>query len=406
MTEAALPRPPGGEPAPRPDGAGGGRPLAGLRVIELAGHLPAQLAAMYLADFGADVIRVTPPRPARPRRPQVERRARALDRGKRALALDLKTEAGRAAFYRLVDTADVLIECFRPGTAARLGADYPTLAARQPRLVYCSLTGYGQSGPYRDLPGHDVNYLALAGALLPRRPGDAPAVSPQMLADVLGAQQVLTGVLLALVARQASGRGQHVDVALHDAALSLMAGLAPELLYGEPPPTHAAAITTGGEAVPCYGVYPAADGYFTLGCLEEWTWANFCRAVGRDDLIPAQFATGAAGERVRAELERLFRARTRGEWFELLAAHEVACAPVRSLAEALADPATAARGMAPLVDDPTHGHLRQIGAAPLLTHTPAGTPRPAPTPGQDTAAILAELGYSVQDVASLMGSEE
>jgi alpha-methylacyl-CoA racemase len=372
--------------------------------VELDGHLPAQLAAMYLGDFGADVVKVIAPRAARPRRPQVERRARVLDRNKRALALDLKTAEGRAAFYRLVDTADVLVECFRPGTAARLGADYATLAARQPRLVYCSLSGYGQSGPYRDLPGHDVNYLAFAGALLPRREGEPPAVQAHMQADVLGAQQVVSGVLLALVARGVSGRGQHVDVALHDAALSLMAGLAPELLYAAAPPTHAAAITTSGDAVPCYGVYPAADGYVSLGALEEWTWGNFCRAVGREDLIPHQFATGVEGERVREELRALFRARPRADWFALLAAQEVSCTPLRSLAEALADPAIAARGMAPLVDDPYYGEMRQVGAAPRLGDTPAQTPRAAPTPGQHTEIILAELGYSAAEIAALLAA--
>jgi alpha-methylacyl-CoA racemase len=381
-----------------------GGALAGLRVLELDGHLPAQLAAMYLGDFGADVVKVTPPRAARPRRPPVERRARVLDRNKRALALDLKTADGRHAFYRLIDTADVLIECFRPGTAARLGADYATLAARQPRLVYCSLSGYGQSGPYRDLPGHDVNYLAFAGALLPRREGEPPTVQPHMLADLLGAQQVISGVLLALVARAASGLGQHVDVALHDAALSLMAGLAPELLSAAVPPAHTAAVTTSGDAVPCYGIYPAADGHVSLGALEEWTWANFCRAVEREDLIPAQYATGAEGERVREELRALFRTRSRADWFALLAAREVSCTPLRTLAEALADPATAARGMAPLVDDPRHGPLRQVGAAPRLGGTPAQPPRPAPALGQDTTTILAELGYDAAEIAALIAA--
>jgi crotonobetainyl-CoA:carnitine CoA-transferase CaiB-like acyl-CoA transferase len=193
-------------------------------------------------------------------------------------------------------------------------------------------------------------------------------------------------------------------VALHDAALSLMAGLAPELLYAAAPPTHGAAVTTSGEAVPCYGVYPAADGYVSLGALEAWTWGNFCRAVGREDLVAYQFATGVEGERVRDELRALFRTRTRADWFALLAAREVSCTPLRSLVEALADPATAARGMAPLVEDPIHGAMRQVGAAPRLGDTPAQPPRPAPTPGQHTEAILAELGYTADEIAALLAA--
>src|SRR5213594_2732096 len=305
--------------------------LDGIKILELARVPPAELPGMFLADMGADVLKVdTPPEE---REDEEERRRAAfvyVNRNKRSLALNLKAPEGQAIFKRLAATSDVLIECFRPGVMTRLGADYESIKAINPRVVYCSLSGFGQNGPYRDYPAHDGNYLSLAGILaLIGEAGRKPVFPLNLVADYAGASMHgALGVMLALFARERTGRGQHVDVSYLDTTVSLLAatpnmrfffsdGLAPRRGEG-----------FLGGSYPYYAIYETRDGkLLTVGCTEPWLWENFCKAIGRPELAryarqPDQFvrAANADEEAARHEIEAIIKTRDRDDWYATLVA--------------------------------------------------------------------------------------
>jgi len=316
---------------------------------------------------------------------------RALNRGKKSLTLNLKSEEGRAIFLRLVETADVLLEGFRPGVMERLGVGYERLAWVNPRLIYCALTGYGPRGPYRDRAGHDLNYIGLAGLLDLTGEREGPPVIPgTQVADLAGALWAAVGILLALVARERTGRGQRVDTSFLGAALAcLPMGVARE--RGGQPMARGGSDLTGG--VVCYQVYETADGgYVTLAALEPHFWAGFCRAVGREDLAGEQFAPAVPGRPAYEALRALFRSHTRQEWAETLEGVDACCEPVHTLAEALASAPVQALGM--VTAEGLLPPVRLSGRG----ERPAG---PAPTLGQHTAALLAGLGYTPAEVERL-----
>ncbi|MCX7856215.1 MAG: CoA transferase [Anaerolineae bacterium] len=374
-------------------------PLSSFRVLDLSRLLPGPYCSLILADFGAEVIRVEPPgggdwtRYVPPLAPDGQSVLfHAVNRGKKSLTLNLKTEEGRAVFLRLVETADVLLESFRPGVMERLGLGYDRLAKENPRLVYCALSGYGPEGPYRERAGHDLNYIGLAGLLDLTGPfGGPPVVPGAPVADLAGALWAALGILLALLDRERTGRGQRVDSSLLGGALSLLP-IAVSHLQGGQPMARGASTLTGG--VVCYNIYETADGgYVTLSALEPEFWAAFCRAVGREDWLDGQFAPAVPGNPTYEEMRALFRTRTRKEWAETMAGVDACCEPVYSLAEALNSPPVQALGMLP----PTGG----AGLLPPLALSTAPAPelRPAPAPGEHTAAILGELGYDPETVA-------
>ena len=272
------------------------RPLADTRILDLTRLLPGAVCTMLLGDLGAEVIKVEDPRTgdyARLMPPLIDGMGsffRSSNGGKKSIALDLKTEAGQRALHRLVTSADVLIEGFRPGVTARLAADYETLSAINPRLVYCSLSGWGQSGPDALVSGHDVNYLARNGVLGadidPQTPG-------AQVADVSGSYVAVMGILAALLKRQKTGRGDYIDVALSEAAMPMALAAWVE---AQSPPWDGAFISLRGESA-CYRVYRAADGKpVALAAIEAKFWANFCRAVDKPQWIePACRQRSAAG---------------------------------------------------------------------------------------------------------------
>jgi len=374
-----------------------GPPLDGLRVLDLSRLLPGPYCSLVLADFGAEVVKVEPPgggdwlRHVPPLEDGMGLLFRALNRGKKSLTLDLNLEEGRAIFLRLVETADVLLEGFRPGVMERLGLGYERLARVNPRLIYCALTGYGPHGPYRRRPGHDLNYIGLAGLLdLTGAQGGPPAIPGTQVADLVGALWAAIGVLLALRARERTGRGQRVDTSFLGAALaSLPVAVARQ--QGGQPMARGGSDLTGG--VVCYQVYETADGgYVTLAALEPHFWANFCRAAGREDLMGEQFAPAIPGQPAYEALRALFQSRTRREWADLLAEVDACCEPVYTLAEALASPPVQALGM-----------LTDAGLLPpvCLSALPAPSADPAPALGQHTGALLAELGYPPAEIERL-----
>lgn len=376
--------------------------LEGIRVIEMGSHLPGEYCTMLLADLGADVIRIDNPNP---RRPEGGREAfyALINRNKRSMGLDLKHPEAQEILQRLIPSVDVMVECNRPGVNRRLGADYETLSAINPRLIYCAITGYGQEGPYRMLPGHDVNYIALGGVLdLTGAAASAPAIPGVNVADLGGGTMyAILGILTALMAREKTGRGQVVDVGMLDGVVAWL-----EAVHGAGYFSTGAAPGRGqwrlSGAYPFYGSYECADGkYISLGVLEPWFWSNLCRVLGREDLVPLMEAEGPEREAVKDALSQAFKTRPRDEWFVILREADVESAPVNSMAETFEDPQVRVRGMVTEVEHPTLGRLRQPGLPVKLSDTPGSIRRPAPRSGQDTEEILTSLSYDAARIAAL-----
>jgi crotonobetainyl-CoA:carnitine CoA-transferase CaiB-like acyl-CoA transferase len=319
------------------------RPLDGIVVLDLTRLLPGAAATMQLANFGAEVIKIEEPERgdyARRLPPCLDGEGAVfhmVNRGKKSLALDLKSASGRAALLSLAETADVLIESFRPGAMERLGLGYDALRDRNARLIYVSITGYGQDGPLATLAGHDINYLAMGGALdLNGARGGAPVIPGIQIADLAGgALQAVVAVLLALAARTKTGCGQSVDVSmLAGVAWLLPVALGNYAAQGEAP-ARGDSVLTGRYA--CYRVYEAAGGRsIAVGALEPKFWQALCHALERDEFIPDQFAESPRREEIIAELTRIFLTRTSEEWFERLQAVDACVTPVRNVAEVAA----------------------------------------------------------------------
>ncbi|HWF34509.1 MAG TPA: CoA transferase, partial [Solirubrobacteraceae bacterium] len=336
-------------------------PLDGLRVLDLSRLLPGDFCSLVLADFGADVIKVEDTgvgdyvRWAPPHHAGAEHSASGalflgLNRGKRSIRIDLKSEQGKAAFLRLVGDADVVLESFRPGVLDRLGVGYERLREENPGLVYCAITGYGQDGPARDRPGHDLNYLALNGILGLTGEGDGPPVqSGVQIADLGGgALTAAIGILVALRERERSGLGQLVDCSMFDGSLSWLVMTAAAALASGRGDRRGENVLAGG--IICYRPYRCADGYVSLGALEPKFWKAFCRGVRREDLEDSAFAP--PGSDPHRELEQIFLAHTREEWRDFASEHECCLEPVLALDEVLESELVRAREMIVEVPQP------------------------------------------------------
>lgn len=391
-------------------------PLAGVRVLDLSRLLPGGYASQMLADLGADVLKIEEPGLgdyARTMPPfagsagTVGQAFLAVNREKRSAALNLKHPDGREALLRLVEHADVLLESYRPGVMARLGLDYEALHARNPQLVVCSISGYGQDGPYSQRAGHDLNYIGYAGLLAHlARPGEPPVLPGAQFADIAGGSlMAVSGILAGLVGRATTGEGRYVDVSMTDGALSLLPLLATRVLNGTPEPTPGEAELTG--ALPGYNIYETADGrYLTVAALEPKFFANLCERLGRPDLAAHQFPSDTADrDATIAELAAIFRTKTRAEWLTELADADVCVGPVNTIGEALADPQLRARGMTvhgSYGDD--HGEGDALRYTPLVSDAPFALRHGLPPLGADTAAALAEAGYSADEIQTLAQS--
>jgi alpha-methylacyl-CoA racemase len=379
--------------------------LAGLRVLDLSRLLPGGFCTLLLADMGAEVLKVEdtgggdyirwmPPYYGG----EEEQRAGvasayflALNRNKRSLRLNLKDERGRDVLLRLAEDYDVLVESFRPGVMDRLGVGYDALRQRNPRLIYCPISGYGQDGPLTARSGHDTNYLALNGLLgLTGRRGGPPIQSAGQIADLGGGGlMAAVGILAALHERERSGEGQVVDISMTDGALSWLAMVAARYFAEQKVPHRGEPELTGGIA--CYVPYETRDGgWVSLGALEPKFWQNWCNGVGRPDLIEKQFEhpDSDAG----AEIAAVFKERTRDEWTEFAGEHDCCLEPILDLDEALESELVRARGMVVELDQPGIGRVKQVGAPIKLSRTPADTSGPAPPLGADTDDVLREIG--------------
>jgi alpha-methylacyl-CoA racemase len=394
-------------------------PLEGVRVLDLSRLLPGGFCSLLLADLGADVLKVEDAgmgdyvRWATPYYEGGADSAKsalflALNRNKRSIRVDLKTDGGRQVLLDLAREYDVLLESFRPGVLDRLGVGYDSLREVNPGLVYCAITGYGQDGPLRERSGHDMNYLGLIGLLgLTGEPGGPPIQSAGQIADIGGGAQMAAFAILAALrerdgspSRPGSGVGQFVDVSMADGALSWLALVAARwLAEGGAAPARGSLELAGGLI--CYRPYACADGWVTLGALEPKFWAEWCRGVGRDDLIEQQFAP--VGSEVHREVEALFAARTRAEWTQFASQHDCCLEPVLDLDEALASELVRAREMVVEIEQPgVTGPVRQLGVPVKLSRTPGDVGRrPGPALGEHTREVLAGLGYSEERIAQL-----
>ena len=366
-------------------------PLSGIRVLDLTRLLPGAFCTMLLADMGADVIKVEEPATGDYMRwmpPLVEGQSavfNALNRNKRSVTLNLKSEAGRDLLLRLVERSDVLVEGNRPGVMERLGLGWPVIHARNPALVMCSITGYGQDGPMASHAGHDINYMATAGALSLNGAADGPPVPLAVQVGDIGGGglQPAVAILGALVGVQRGDEGRWLDVSMTDGAVSWLALVLAEVGAGE----H---IGRGdqrlGGRYACYRVYACKDGgNYSVGALEPKFWNALCHAVGNPELVELQFATGEDGARVHRAMEATFLTRTRSEWEHALAGLEVCCEPVLELDEVAAHPQIAARR---LVSRSGSG----VEVRPAVQIRTDWRRLDPPRLGEHTASVLAELG--------------
>jgi alpha-methylacyl-CoA racemase len=391
-------------------------PLSDVRVLDLTRLLPGGFCSLLLADFGADVVKVedtgmgdyvrwAPPYYGGEEQQALGTRSAlylALNRGKRSIRLDLKSERGRDAFLRLAREYDVVLESFRPGVLDKLGCGYAVLREANPRLVYCAITGYGQTGPNTQRAGHDMNYLGLNALLgLTGEPEGRPIQSAGQIADLGGgALMAAFGVMAALRERERSGAGQLVDVSMTDGALAWLAMVAAQYLCDGELPQRGRGNLNGGIA--CYLPYEAADGWVTCGALEPKFWRNLCEGIGRPDLVDKQFA--APDSQDGQAIAAVFRERTRSEWKAFNDEHDAMIEPILDLDETLESELVRERGMLVEVEQPELGSVRLLGLPVRFSRTPGDATRPAPALGEHTEQVLAEAGFSTEEVTSLVGS--
>jgi crotonobetainyl-CoA:carnitine CoA-transferase CaiB-like acyl-CoA transferase len=374
--------------------------LEGVRVLDLSRMLPGPFASMMLGDLGAEVIKVEEPRTGDPTRwspPVIAGQSAAfvqVNRNKKSIALDLKRAEGREIFLRLAAAADVVLDQFRPGVVDRLGVGYAAVSKINPRIVYCSLTGFGQDGPHRDRSGHDLNYLALSGVLgLTTDERGKPVIPGVQVADLAGGMIAAYGIIAALYGRERTGRGQFVDVSMYDVMMAMLPIPAAQYFAG-------ANFKVGDKyglsgAYPFYNVYETSDGkYMSLGALEPKFWENFCRKAGRTDLIARQFDAGDGRKELFREVGAIFKSRTRAEWVELMKDADACCEPVLAIDEAFDHAQARAREMVREIEHPAAGLIKQLGFALKLSDTPAQASSVAPALGQQTDELLTEIGVS------------
>lgn len=370
--------------------------LTGIRVLDLTRLLPGPYATLLLADLGAEVIKIEEPRRGDPVRwvpPLVnEKSARflALNRNKKSLTLDLKTHKGRELFLQLAQRADVVMENFRPGVAQRWGIDYEHVRQANRKIIYCSLSGYGQQSPYRDHVGHDVNYIARAGLL--SLTGEVPVIPAVPVADLAGAMFATVSILAALYAREQGKGGAYLDVSLTDAVVSWLGIHLAEYLVTKKPLGSQELVLTGG--FPCYHIYETSDGkYLAVGALEEKFWAKLCEALGVPEFIPHQFSTEKRAE-VFQSLRAVFSSKTQADWLKELDPNEIPVAPVLDLAEVTRDPHVRARKLI---------RADEVGIVFPVQVSGSRDKKdlPAPELGEHTHEILAEFGYSQADIDRL-----
>jgi alpha-methylacyl-CoA racemase len=384
-----------------------GKPLSGIKVLDFTAMLPGPMCTLFLADLGADVVKIEPPvtGEAGRGRPDAPTAYFLLNnRNKRSLALNLKSPQAREVVFELAAGADILVEGFRPGAMGRLGLDYAAINAVNPRLVYCSITGYGQTGPLAHKAGHDTNYQSYAGTLGQNViDGSRPSPGGFQIADLAGGSlSAAVGILAALFDVQRGGKGRHVDISMTDCTLALNVNpMAARLSNGGRSPVPGEDVTSGG--LPCYRTYRTSDGrYLAFGALEPKFWSAFCRKVERQDLEVHGWDMGSNRAEIIAEVAAIVASRTLEAWTVLLADVDACISPVLTLDEVLEHPNTKARGMVKQVPSAAgQQNTLQISCPIAMSDFAFSVDRPPPQLGEHNNEILTGLGYSTKDIAAL-----
>jgi crotonobetainyl-CoA:carnitine CoA-transferase CaiB-like acyl-CoA transferase len=383
--------------------------LEGIRILDMAWLGPGPFCANMLGDLGADVIKIYEAHPERRGGPVMFLFDPAMQpgfRNCRTMGLNLKAEEGRSIFCDLAKNADVIMEGFRPGVVKRLGVDYDTIKKINPRIVYASLTGFGQDGPYHNLVGHDINYIGIGGLLgLTGPAGGAPVIPGTVIADfAAGGMSSAIGILAALMARERTGMGQFVDMSMTDAVVeSTSMQISPYLLNGMVPKKGETMFT---GHYPWYNVYETRDGkYISIGALEPWFFANLCELLGCEQLIEHQFAEGEKRDEIFKYFRETFLSKTRDEWVAILQQKDTCVAPVYDINELESDPQLIARRMIIEADHPTMGRVKQVGSMHKLSDSPVEVRNWSIRFGQHTEEIILELGYDKTHIDELFKAE-
>jgi len=380
--------------------------LDDLCIIDLTRYLPGSFTSMFLADFGAEVIMIESPTRGEPGRSNppfingVSARHLLLQRNKKSLTLDLNTSEGKEIFFKLIESADVVIENFKPGYLSKIGLDYDAAVEVNPRIIYCSLTGFGQYGPNRDIAGHDINYIGLAGILgLSGSAQNAPCLPGIQIADLCGSLMAQIGILVALMSRNKTGRGQYIDISFLDSAISLLPLIAAAYFAENRSYKQGEHIYTGSMA--WYNIYLTKDHkYLTIGALETKFWHKLCEYLDVPEFKDMQFEQEQQPKMI-AKLQEIFMTKTQQEWIQLLAPLNVCVGPVLEVSEVFNDPNTIEREMVFTANHPVAGEVKQIGFPIKMSYTPAAYQRGAPLLGEDNRNILISLGYSLDDIEEL-----
>lgn len=384
--------------------------LDGIKVLDLSRLAPGPFCSMLLADFGADVTLVEAVPGASDKLSSMramqggeaaEKAAayNALGRGKKSIALNLKDSAARDIFYELVKGADVVLEGFRPGVVKRLGVDYETLAKINPRIICCSISGFGQTGPYSNLVGHDLNYISVGGALGVTGESAKPAIPINLVADFAGGGLTAAwGICMAVIARERTGRGQNVDVGMSDGVLALMTSAFIQYFSSGETIKRGQSLLNGLS--PFYNIYECSDGrWFSIGSIEPHFYQALCKVLGTEDLADRQFDQSHWPDTIK-RFQGIFKTKTADEWMTVMSQFDICATPALEMENVVTNEHNLARGMVVELDSPI-GKVKQIGVGPKLSGTPGGPRTTAPTLGQHTDQVLRGIGLSDAKIAEL-----
>lgn len=385
--------------------------LKGIRVLDLSRLLPGPYCTLMMADYGAEVIKIEEPGKGdyiRWRKPAVEgvgARHLTINRNKKSIELNLKTDEGKEIFKKMAANADVILESFRPGVMDRLGLGYQEISKINEGIIYCSLTGYGQTGPYRTLPGHDINYIGYSGILgLIGEKDGKPIVPGVQIADIGGgALMALSGICMALFHKERTGKGQYIDVSMMDGAVTWLYAAASDYFASGKVPQRGRNRLDGHFAF--YNVYETKDKKFlSVGASELKFWKRICELVEKPEWIPLHEGPEDVQEKLKQDLTKLFRQEDLKYWMDLLASEETCVGPVNDIEQIFNDPQVVERELFKEMDHPIAGTIKQIGFPIKFSNTKGKIYSHAPILGEHTEEILSQLDYSNEKIEQLRNS--